>query len=72
MKFFVRAISRYKIRKWATVRIIYRNGSEVIVKVNKLTVQSEGGLITLLEWGGMLPRPVFINVDEILAIYQTK
>ena len=49
--------------------IIYKNGTKIHAKAKDFNITRKGSEITTVNWDKMIPNPVFLNVDEILAVY---
>ena len=55
-----------------TVTIIYRSGTKVRVRVEGLTVTTQGGEVTKMEWKQMDPRPLALNCNEVESVWMGK
>lgn len=51
------------------VRVIYKSGADQIIKCDSFKVTMLGGAISKLTWENAKPRPLFIGVDDVAAVY---
>jgi len=55
------------------VTIVYKSGVTVQMKTDDFHVKKTDGEITEIRWTGTpKPRPLYIGVDDIAAIYEGK
>lgn len=54
------------------IRIIYKSGAEQVIRCDNFKVTMRGGQISKLTWENAKPRPLFIGVDDVAAVYDLK
>lgn len=55
----------------STVRIIYKSGAVQDVECENFTVLfSPAKGLTRIEWENARPRPLFLGIDDIAAVYE--
>lgn len=52
------------------VRIIYKSGATIDVRCTSFTVRRAGGLIASVEWEDAKPKPMYLGVDDVAAVWQ--
>lgn len=54
----------------AKVQINYKSGKTVIVNAKKFKAITTNNALTGTEWTDMIPKTLFMGVDDIESIYQ--
>jgi hypothetical protein len=53
-----------------TVTIIYKSGAKVHLEVKELSITKGVNGLKEITWEEADPRPLFIGIDEVAAIYE--
>lgn len=55
----------------SAVRIIYKSGAQIDINCDSFTTTSNVlGVLTRLEWENARPKPQFLGIDEVAAIWE--
>ena len=54
------------------ITVLYKSGAKVTIKCESFTCFRRGGELTKIEWDSPQPKPLFIGVDNIAAVYEGK
>ena len=59
-------------RKGRKVRLIFKSGHVEDVRVDKLEVEMRNGKSELIgmTWTNMRPRPLYLDVSELVAVFE--
>ncbi len=51
------------------IKIIYKSGATIDIVCDDITVSKRGSTLAKLEWENTHPRPLFVGIDDIAAIW---
>ena len=57
-------------KKRKKVRLVFKTGQIINVTVSKLTATFQGSGLIKLEWVDMRPNPIYIDIDQVAAIFE--
>jgi hypothetical protein len=52
------------------VRLIFKSGRVEDVRVDSLKVETREGNMVRLTWTNMQPRPLFLNIEDLVAVFE--
>lgn len=52
------------------IRLVFKSGRVEDVCVDKLKVETRDGSMVRLTWTNMRPRPLFLNIEDLVAVFE--
>jgi len=52
------------------IRLLFKSGQTIEVTVAKLVVTRKESEMLRMEWTDMRPRPLFLDIDQIVAVFE--